>query len=1619
MDSDVLIGRTDGLNRYLIGDNGDDLLIGELEAFWDGTLFAPNGSRNTATDINLASNWSVGENSLITDSAVPHTTIYSEGRGGEQFFTFQTVAGSEITIDIDFANFDTQIEVLNSSFGVEASNNDGGSLDAGSFLTTDSFIQFTALRSGVYTIRVFETDNGSGETNIEAGESFMLNISAEGHAATAIETQGSDRLEGGNGDDILAGNGGDDELYGGNGADILYGGTGDDFLRGDDGSDIYRYSSGDGADIIKDDGAFDTDRIEFLDYNFADAVFSQFANTGDLLIEFGGGDSVLVRNALNGSATDQIEEYQFADMTLTIAEVLALASVSGGSSGADVIIRGTDLDTIEGGEGDDFLSGGDGSDTYIYTLGDGADVIEDNGAFDSDVLNITGYSSTDASFQRVPQSNDMLIDFGGGDSIVIINGMNNDAGDQIETISFDDGVFTAADIRQIAFAELVASGASEIVGSNASDSLTGGAGVDYVQGGDGSDTYIYAAGDGEDVFADLGAFDNDQVTIAGYSSTDVTYRLSLSYPNDVILDFGGGDVLTLKNVFSGQSFEGITFAGDAVSLTRSELQTEANTNGIAQAEILGDGSANTLTSTAADEILSGGDNSDTYQYSNGGGHDIIKDNGFFDTDVLNISGFDLADASFERVNGYSNDVRIVFSATESIILRNGFVDSSGDNIEQINFDNTSITTADIREAIIIQEQSSGDDVLTGFFSDDVLIGGTGNDYLSGASGSDTYIYASGHGNDVISENGFFDTDVLQFADYNSTDASFSRGIDDTSDLVITFVSGDSVTIKNTLTGSNTNTVENIQFLGDSITLTIPDILEILNDQQITPGDDVIIGTNSDDVLEAGLGDDYIQGGDGSDTYIFNLGDGNDEILDDGFFDTDVISFVGYASTDATFSQGVENINDLVITFSNGDSVTVRDALRGSNSNTIEEFSFDVDSITLTADQVRAQIFIAANASNDRIFGYFTDDYVEAGDGNDFISGGDGNDRLLGQAGDDRIFGDDGDDLLSGGEGVDFLDGGEGNDRVLYLGATAGVAFNVETGGTGGEAAGDTFANIEHFFGSSFADVIDGGSSDDSLFGVGGDDTISGGEGNDKLYGQAGEDTLNGDAGNDSLFGHSGQDTLNGGDGNDRLYGGTENDTLNGGIGADTLVGGDGDDILNGGSNNDTLIGGAGEDVLDGGAGFDIVSYASSEAGLTINLLDAAQNTGDAFGDSFINVELVFGTNFDDIIVGDTANNTLGGLIGNDTISGGEGNDKILGHAGNDTLNGDAGFDFLLGGEGDDTVNGGDGADRLVGGSGADVLNGGDGFDTVLYSFASSAVIANLSDASGNTGEALGDSYIDIEGLTGSDFADILTGNASNNTLTGQDGDDTLNGGDGSDVLIGGEGADILDGGAGHDRVQYTGADTGVTANLGDSSLNTNSAAGDSYINIEFLYGSNFADNLTGDGNDNRVFGLNGDDVLFGGEGNDNVNGGNGDDELTGGLGDDLLVGGAGSDTFIFGLNHGDDTISAFEQGSDTIVFEMGPADFSDLTITQSGSSVEIASSEGTISVVGAVVADFTEDDFVFAAMPMQEAPTNDALSQAEKLSVLASPELINWDDFVRLNDQGFYELFDPGIYDLA
>ncbi|URK87008.1 hypothetical protein LP421_24220 [Rhizobium sp. RCAM05350] len=70
-----------------------------------------------------------------------------------------------------------------------------------------------------------------------------------------------------------------------------------------------------------------------------------------------------------------------------------------------------------------------------------------------------------------------------------------------------------------------------------------------------------------------------------------------------------------------------------------------------------------------------------------------------------------------------------------------------------------------------------------------------------------------------------------------------------------------------------------------------------------------------------------------------------------------------------------------------------------------------------------------------------------------------------------------------------------------------------------------------------------------------------------------------------------------------------------------------------------------------------------------NLTSPSGNTGDAQGDSYVSIENLSGSNFNDALYGSTGTNA---------ISGGNGNDILIGYGGNDTLTGGAGtdrFDF--------------------------------------------------------------------------------------------------------------------------------------------------------------------------------------------------------------------------------------------------------------------------------------------------------------------------------------------------------
>uniref|UniRef100_UPI00307C3768 DUF5801 repeats-in-toxin domain-containing protein n=1 Tax=Anderseniella sp. Alg231-50 TaxID=1922226 RepID=UPI00307C3768 len=110
-----------------------------------------------------------------------------------------------------------------------------------------------------------------------------------------------------------------------------------------------------------------------------------------------------------------------------------------------------------------------------------------------------------------------------------------------------------------------------------------------------------------------------------------------------------------------------------------------------------------------------------------------------------------------------------------------------------------------------------------------------------------------------------------------------------------------------------------------------------------------------------------------------------------------------------------------------------------------------------------------------------------------------------------------DEVLAGSSVVDAFNGGGGFDIVDYSDDTAGVTATVNAGpGVGGDAAGDTYTDIDGFI---------GGSGNDNLTGDTGDNYLAGGAGTDTLIGDDGEDILAGGLGVDTLTGGSDADTF--------------------------------------------------------------------------------------------------------------------------------------------------------------------------------------------------------------------------------------------------------------------------------------------------------------------------------------------------------------------------------------------------------------------------------------------------------------------------------------------------------------
>ena len=748
--------------------------------------------------------------------------------------------------------------------------------------------------------------------------------------------------------------------------------------------------------------------------------------------------------------------------------------------------------------------------------------------------------------------------------------------------------------------------------------------------------------------------------------------------------------------------------------------------------------------------------------------------------------------------------------------------------------------------------TSGNDSIMGLGGDDQLIGGAGDDLLDGGDGRDLANYGPSQG-----------------------------------PILVNLAAG-------TATGD-----------GNDILVAIEDVLGSAYDDSLTGdgdynvlngggGDDVIHGAGGDDTVMDGEGNDQLFGDDGNDQLIGGVGD---DLLDGG--DGQDIADYGSAAGSVTVDLGAGTSSG-----ADGNDTLVN----------IEWISGSAYGDSLTGDGVYN--FIAGGGSDDTIHGAGGDDSDFGGDGNDHLYGDDGNDQLVGEAGDD------------------LLDGGEGRDVADYQYANGGVAVDLSAGTASGADGNDTIVNVEDVKGSAF---------DDQISGNGGDNFIDAFDGNDVVNAGGGNDYVVGSLGNDVLSGQAGYDVLDGGDGNDGLNGGANNDSLVGGAG------------------NDFMIGGLGDDTLDGGDGFDRIGYfAGTTTGVTVDLrVHGPQYVGELGWDTISNVEAVSGTIFADTLTGDDNGNWLwgsisgGGATNNDTLDGQGGDDLLEVGAGNHSLTGGSGIDTvqysenggpevgiavdlnlqggaqntnagswtlngvenLSAGDGDDVLTGDLQNNILAGAAGSDSLAGGDGTDrlygdgSIVMDFQNGVISYDPENSRSNSGAADGNDTLD-----GGSGDDTLYGGGGADVLTGGAGNDLNYGGSGDDLIRGRAGDDLIDGGDGYDRAGYYHTDEaagGVTVDLNIvGPQNTGSQGWDTLVSIEYVSGTPFADVLTGDGNDNILWGsiatIDPDSNWVSTTNNDTLDGGGGNDLLVAGIGDQTLAGGDGIDTVGFTENFGDD-----------------------------------------------------------------------------------------------------------------
>jgi uncharacterized delta-60 repeat protein len=203
-------------------------------------------------------------------------------------------------------------------------------------------------------------------------------------------------------------------------------------------------------------------------------------------------------------------------------------------------------------------------------------------------------------------------------------------------------------------------------------------------------------------------------------------------------------------------------------------------------------------------------------------------------------------------------------------------------------------------------------------------------------------------------------------------------------------------------------------------------------RDLTGGDDLLVGGWWIDVIHAGPGHDTARSGNGPDT-VYG-GDGDDSI--DAGEHMDVVyggpgndSIIGGESVTGWLPD-----NDLLLGDAGNDTID-----GGAWEDRI--WGGDGDDFILGGDGGDT---LGGQRGNDTLGGGHKSDYITGGPQNDLLLGKDGSDILIGDTGNDTLRGDSWADRLVGGLGADVLIGGDGADTADYSDHSGPIAVTFDS-----------------------------------------------------------------------------------------------------------------------------------------------------------------------------------------------------------------------------------------------------------------------------------------------------------------------------------------------------------------------------------------------------------------------------------------------------------------------------------------------------------------------------------------------------------------------------------------------